>query len=562
MLSVKHIKIHGMKDDRWTIKDKLHQYRSVLKLHARDKNLEAINATNLKRKLSRDLKSLTTDVKTYRGIITDVLAGDKRRLHTVLQDHRDLQMAYQDYKPADVCTAVDKDNDKRRKLIDKMYYKKKQKIKIFFELKLESALLMDKQEQQRECEPDYEQQRLVTLYQQSVAKETAAKAIRGTYFSMLTILKKDSIFFDAVLSQLRTDQKDQCKVILRTTIMGQLAAENLDDTRDKYKRMKQDVLINMRERERTLKTVRGQVDDLWAHAQSLVRIESDANFGEKKLSTPTDEKALENQIRHVEEIFDKIKDSMLVRSYEELLPRLEEQMRQKARLTEQYNYKLRERDSYLNKKNHALLKLATLEHSMVSTTGQYKMEKKTMLQEIEEQKKRERELKDLRKVRGELLMKIRAALQNMATMLVFVKVDPKLGKNVPKDSGRKQDKKRAKEEDKEKEENEKVEKMEGEGPQLEKMETDGLALLSQVTKKVSVLFNMAGFELDEEREARARDLYQSYISDYRSKLMFGNGEPEQIGIFVEHEVIDSVVLTRADIKLQSRQIVEANLKPE
>lgn len=34
------------------------------------------------------------------------------------------------------------------------------------------------------------------------------------------------------------------------------------------------------------------------------------------------------------------------------------------------------------------------------------------------------------------------------------------------------------------------------------------------------------------------------------------------GFFVEHEVIDTSVLSRTDVKLRSKQIVEANLKPE
>ena len=55
--------------------------------------------------------------------------------------------------------------------------------------------------------------------------------------------------------------------------MGQLAAENLDDTRQRYKFMANEVWINMKERERTLNIVRGQVEELWAYAQSLVRVE-------------------------------------------------------------------------------------------------------------------------------------------------------------------------------------------------------------------------------------------------------------------------------------------------
>jgi hypothetical protein len=55
--------------------------------------------------------------------------------------------------------------------------------------------------------------------------------------------------------------------------MGQLAAENLDNIREKYKHMRHVILYNMKIREQMLTTVRSQVDDLWTYVQSLVRVE-------------------------------------------------------------------------------------------------------------------------------------------------------------------------------------------------------------------------------------------------------------------------------------------------
>lgn len=72
---------------------------------------------------------------------------------------------------------------------------------------------------------------------------------------------------------LKEDQTAQCKQMLKVTIMGQLAAEYLDDIKQKYKRMTRVVLHNMKIREQMLSAVRYEVEDLWAYAQSLVRIE-------------------------------------------------------------------------------------------------------------------------------------------------------------------------------------------------------------------------------------------------------------------------------------------------
>lgn len=81
------------------------------------------------------------------------------------------------------------------------------------------------------------------------------------------------MYFDALLNALKDDQKDQCKVIVKATVMGQLGAENVDDLKEKYKIITRDVLKHMKERERTLITARERVTDLWEYAKSLVRIE-------------------------------------------------------------------------------------------------------------------------------------------------------------------------------------------------------------------------------------------------------------------------------------------------
>lgn len=72
---------------------------------------------------------------------------------------------------------------------------------------------------------------------------------------------------------MKSDRDEQCKVIYSATLLGQLAAEDLDDTREKYKKLAKDVWFNMKEREKTLKIARNEVEKLWANCRSLVRVE-------------------------------------------------------------------------------------------------------------------------------------------------------------------------------------------------------------------------------------------------------------------------------------------------
>nr|XP_050856418.1 uncharacterized protein LOC127066570 isoform X2 [Vespula vulgaris] len=543
MLTSKQIKIHKMSDERWTTRDKINQYRGVLKLYARDKKIRASELTKLKQRVFKNLKSLQTDVREYRDIVTQIVTGNKIRLIPILQRYDNFHLAFGQLDSDELHNRIYQNSELYHRKLDKLRYEKEKLAKKFFDLQLEKCLLME--EENKEVQTDCFVQRLVAYLQRSTSKENGVKSIGVTYLTIINILKNDAIYFDALLKAIKDDKKDQCKVIVKTTIMGQLVAENVDDLKQKYKLMTTDVLKNMKERERTLIITRERVADLWEYAKSLVRIESDTMFARKSIGNDENVQ-LENQLKRLEEICDILKENVLVRSYNELFPRLEEQMRQKTRLINQFNYNIKERDDLLSKKEEALAVLENLEHTMVATTTQYRIDKKVMLEEIEIQKKRIIEYKDQRRSHGELSIKIIATLQNMLLMLICIKQLKGVLKVTPK----KQAKLVTAEEF---EVDETVE------PVLEKIDTDVVTLLAEVTQLMGILLGMSNFEFDKEKNERARQLYQTYIADYISNLKFEKDVLEP-ALIVEHEIVDPNVLTRSDVKNQSRKVVEANLK--
>ncbi|XP_060832891.1 synaptonemal complex protein 1 [Bombus pascuorum] len=531
-----------IKDVRWSTKDKLEQYRGILKLHAREKKIRLRDATKLKKKISWQLSTYKRDVNNYRQIVNEITKGiPKGHVRGLLRSRKNLELKCQGREIEHICESTYEENHRKRCQLDKLRYEKKQKMKRCFELQVEHAELCNIYKEEKDVPWTRAQQRLVSRYQKSVARQNAAKAINLTYAYILEILKKDAVYHEILLDSLKQDRVSQCKVILRTTIMGQLATEETNDIESKYKRVARNVWNNMKEKERMLEIVREQVEDLWSYAQSLIRTESEEILTTEIIRSGTiSNKALEKQISYLEEIFDKIKDSLLVHSYRELLSRLEEQMKQRTRLLEQFDRNVKERDSLLSKKNEALSTLSNFEHALVATIEEYNADKNILLEQIAMQKKRELERKNLKKERGELLMDIRAALQNMVAMLICVKRGNKVAARKPTEEFDKR----------------------FDIPMIEKMETEGLALLSTVSRKVGALFGMSNFELDKDREERAKDLYQTYVSNYRSKIKFKDAEVEPTGLIVEHQAIDSSVPTRAEIKLRSKQAVEAYLRLE
>ncbi|XP_050600625.1 synaptonemal complex protein 1 [Bombus affinis] len=531
-----------IKDVRWSTKDKLEQYRGILKLHAREKKIRLQDATKLKKKISWQLSTYKRDVNNYRQIVNEITKGiPKGHVRGLLRSRKNLRLKCQGREIEHICESIYEENHRKRCQLDKLRYEKKRKMKRCFELQVEHAELCNIYEEKKDVPWTRAQQRLVSRYQKFVARQNAAKAINLTYAYILEILKKDAVYHEILLDSLKQDRISQCKVILRTTIMGQLATEETNDIESKYKRVARNVWNNMKEKERMLEIVREQVEDLWSYAQSLIRTESEEILTTEIIrSGTTSNKALEKQISYLEGIFDKIKDSLLVHSYRELLSRLEEQMKQRTRLLEQFDRNVKERDSLLSKKNEALSTLSNFEHALVATIEEYNADKNILLEQIAMQKKRELERKNSKKERGELLMDIRAALQNMVAMLICVKRGNKVAARKPTEEFDKR----------------------FDIPMMEKMETEGLTLLSTVSRKVGALFGMSNFELDKDREERAKDLYQTYVSNYRSKIKFKDAEVEPTGLIVEHQAIDSSVPTRAEIKLRSKQAVEAYLRLE
>ncbi|CAD1470412.1 unnamed protein product [Heterotrigona itama] len=533
---------YRVEDARWTIKDKLEQYRGILKLYAREKKIRWQDAAKLRRKITWQLNAYERDVNDYRQIVNEITrATPKGRAYSLLRSRKNLRLKYHGRETENVCDSIYEENHRKRCRLDQLRCEKKRKMKRCFELQVEHAELCNVYEREKDAPwtLDREQQRLVSRYQKSIARQNAAKAINVTYTCMVEILRKDAVHRESLLDTLKQNRTSQCKVILRTTIMGQLATEETNDVESKYKRIAQNVWTNMKERERTLAFVREQVDDLWSFARSLVRTESEPILtrGIIRAGVASNE-ALEKQITSLEEIFGRVKDSLLVHSYRELLSRLEERTKQRTRLLEQFDRNVRERDSLLSKKDEALSALSNFEHSLVASVEEYNADKSILLERIAMQKKRELERKNLKKERGELLMDVRAALQNMVAMLVCVKRGDRVAAKRPTE--------------------------ESDVPTtIEKMEAEGLALLSTVGRKVGALFGMSNFEFDKDREEKAKDLYQTYVSNYRSKIKFEDeAEAEPTGLIVEHEAIDSSVPTRAEIKLKSKRAVEARSRLE
>lgn len=119
MLSTKKIKLHGMSEPRWTTRDKITQYKGLIKLYSifhLTKIFYRISKTNLI--TGRDKKIMLADKQTTykldkhhlctlmkknvmasREKLESIIFGDRQSIRNALGDDRCLQLAYQDLHP-------------------------------------------------------------------------------------------------------------------------------------------------------------------------------------------------------------------------------------------------------------------------------------------------------------------------------------------------------------------------------------------------------------------------------------------------------------------------------
>ncbi|CAG5039803.1 unnamed protein product [Parnassius apollo] len=229
-----------MQDDNWVIKDKINQYRGLIKLYERDRKIHEGDLAKQKRRYSRDIRQLRKDIAKKRQELGVAVYGDKQFLRNAFQEHKRLQLTYMNSQ-ADLESA---------ELHDRLLYE------------VGGKLPAEKKEQA-----------VANYVQRANIKKNAALAIKVMYKKILDILKKDSSYFTVVLEALKLDCRAQGKCLMGATEMGQLAMEYLDDRKFEFNKLEKEIKANMKERERTLKLVRREVAYLTDSFPNLIRKE-------------------------------------------------------------------------------------------------------------------------------------------------------------------------------------------------------------------------------------------------------------------------------------------------
>ncbi|XP_045784996.1 uncharacterized protein LOC123880742 isoform X1 [Maniola jurtina] len=542
MLSAAKVRIHGMQDENWVIKDKINQYRGLIKLYERDRKIHEGDLAKQKKRYSRDIRQLRKDITNKREELEVAVYGDKQFLRNAFQEHRRLQLTYMNSQADKVLESIHQENFNKRKQLDRIRYTKKKKMEQFRQVQLQTAELHDRviYEIGGKLPAEKKEQAVANYVQRANIKKNAALAIKVMYKKILDILKKDSSYFTVVLDALKLDCRAQGKCLMGATEMGQLAMEYLDDRKFEFNKLEKEIKLNMKERERTLKLVRREVAFLTDSFPNLIRKEEATNLDDLyEDEDAASQHSVHWELEEVMEICKRLQKATLVSSFDKILPRLKEQRYQTERLMTQLTLNSMKRDALLEDRKHAILMLDSLKNVGQESTAQHIQEKKQIRAALAAEEREERELTQALDHKGRLIIEMKTSLQQIDQLLSSV--------GAPNVSRPQKDAPSAIKY-----------AIEDVIQPIPELEDDFDKLLSTARQKITMLVQaVSKMEVTEEVRTDARLFYHNILA----RFMRDNYKDEVIveGGLIEFEMEDPNVPSHAIVKLRSKQLVDAQV---
>ncbi|XP_026479564.1 uncharacterized protein LOC113385962 [Ctenocephalides felis] len=400
--------MHGMKCPNWTVFDKIQQYKEILVLEEKDREVSRYEKNKLERGEERH---------------------DQRRVWSTLANHERIQRAFGNHSSAVVSEYLQKENDHKRKQLDLLKYRKKQLMKSYRSLVSKANDLEDKVLVERagiKTAIEKKRQLLALKVQNNSMRVIAAKYIFYSYEKILKILKKDETYYEIALNSLTRDSVDQSNLIVAATKMGQIATEHVDDLKNEYESIENDIRKNMAVRNRTLVEYRKLQEDLDKNIKILLPPgEQIYDIVESEPGTPP-EAHLDVELNNFKTVLHELGQSIGVKADKEIM----DECRRKKFVKEHLKIKTDD----LKEKAHDLAKYANnseilfglVKHTYNQDKIAYLEKKKSLLSSIKYENQRRENAHKLNKNYSELLLESRNRFQHMKTLLTTVGDDKEI----------------------------------------------------------------------------------------------------------------------------------------
>lgn len=423
-LDLKGQKVHGMKDERWTVMTKLTQLKQVISLQKRDSVATKYQRDTTRRREDRLLGELRKEAKKKQDSLRNALLGNQQKMWSTLALHREIQLAHGRNTTEQVINILIQMIDHKRKTKDRLHYKKRLMMVKYKKLVLEKSKMVDLLiMHKRGIKTPEEISVLEACNNRQVAnmRRIAATSVREIYIHILRTLYKDSVYYNSVLDCLEFDCKIQSKMLIAVIEMGQVVTEYVDDIKCECADLEKMIRQNMIERERALNEFENVLNLMKKSMIELVPpdFEDYFRFGDKR-SESLHSVSLEQELENIQEVLSRIQQDVLVSKYDDIYPRLVLQSQQRARLQD-----LKEKLTILyqalkTREKHLNILLNLCKHTYNKNKIKYLEAKVKLLRDIKKQQNRVQTAHSSRMVMWKDLLAIRKGFMHIRNMLKCV----------------------------------------------------------------------------------------------------------------------------------------------
>ncbi|KAF2879347.1 hypothetical protein ILUMI_26817 [Ignelater luminosus] len=412
--TIKSIKQHGMQDPRWTVRNKITQYKGLIKLYERDAKILQYDRHIAERKLKKQCYQIKKDIRKQKRVLNNAIKSDQQKHRRTLSEHHNLQLAFQGHPPLKTVDYLEYSNFKKRKELDRLHYDVKKKSEKLTEYKLELSLMDDNLIYPMKPIPEEQISQIISgKVKEAQIRQEAALEIYRTYKKILNVLRKDRIYFDTVLNQLQLDSHSQSQFLYRVTEIGQLATEYTDDRKQELIELEAVVKRDMKSRISQIQVMEEQVQAIRLTLKQLIRRESDINLPRRNAEPTKEDLHMQKALDNMMSILEKIKEFTIATTFEDIISCIHNQKNLSKKLFKMYQKKVEEKQTLIKKLEHAKHIHSKMMLANEDTNFVYQQNENALKEEIEDVNMKCNEKKEILEARLEKVNVLRSNLMHL-----------------------------------------------------------------------------------------------------------------------------------------------------
>ncbi|CAH1390031.1 unnamed protein product [Nezara viridula] len=231
----------GMKllDDRWVLTDQLIQLKGVVEFNERNMRWLEVKEDLYRKDYDTKIRHVSQNVERLREMIKKYEFGYVDEMDDVLRQDKEVYLICRKKSPEQIIESLKHMIFRQRKAVDKINAEIKSTKTELFEVELNIAALKDKVNSGQEYVKDKnreENEKYSAALEYAKTQNDVCAILLECYKKIIGVLKKDSLYFDDVIADLKNDAMIQSQTILKIIELGQLACEDFSWLKEQAKR--------------------------------------------------------------------------------------------------------------------------------------------------------------------------------------------------------------------------------------------------------------------------------------------------------------------------------------